>query len=141
MAFLVAPLWVPAAAVPFAALMFPYPEQRRWIYITVIIAAVFAYGGVAAFGTPVFLLLRASKRTAFSIAPVLAPRNERRECAGPVPDLPGRGAQREPTLPPCRRRPAGIGESPMDPPECKEIARCRSSATSSAGSCPAPVAG
>jgi hypothetical protein len=35
------------------------------------IAAVFAYSGVAAFGTPVFLLLRASKRTAFWIAPAL----------------------------------------------------------------------
>ena len=71
MAFLIAPLWVPAAAVPFAGHMFPYPEQRHWIYITVIIAAIFAYGGVAAFGTPAFLLLRASKRTAFWIAPVL----------------------------------------------------------------------
>ena len=36
-----------------------------------IIAAVFAYSGVAAFGTPAFLLLRASKRTAFWIAPAL----------------------------------------------------------------------
>jgi hypothetical protein len=71
LAFLIAPLWVPAAAVPFAACAFPYPEQRHWIYITVIIAAVFAYSGVAAFGTPAFLLLRASKRTAFWIAPAL----------------------------------------------------------------------
>lgn len=71
LAFLIAPWWVPAVAVPFAARAFPYPEQRLWIVITVIIAAVFGYGGVAAFGTPAFLLLRASKRTAFWIAPVL----------------------------------------------------------------------
>jgi len=71
LAFLIAPLWVPAAAVPFAARAFPYPEQRHWIYITVIIAAIFAYGGVAALGMPAFRLLRASKHTAFWIGPIL----------------------------------------------------------------------
>lgn len=71
LAFLIAPLWVPAAAVPFAGHMFPYPEQRHWIYITVIIAAIFAYGGVAALGLPAFRLLRTRKHTAFWIAPVL----------------------------------------------------------------------
>ncbi len=71
LAFLVAPLWAPAAAVPFAARAFPYPEQRHWIVITVIIAAIFAYGGVAALGIPAFRLLRASKHTAFWIAPIL----------------------------------------------------------------------
>jgi len=71
LAFLIAPLWVPAAAVPFAGHMFPYPEQRHWIFITVIIAAIFGYGGVAALGMPAFRLLRARKHTAFWIAPVL----------------------------------------------------------------------
>ncbi len=71
LAFLIAPLWVPAAAAPFASHMFPYPEQRHWIYITVIIAAIFAYGGVAAVGMPTFRLLRARKHTDFWIAPVL----------------------------------------------------------------------
>jgi hypothetical protein len=75
LAFLIAPLWEPAAAVPFAARAFPHPEQRHWIYITVVIATIFAYGGVAAFGTPAFLLLRASKRTAFWIAPSWASRS------------------------------------------------------------------
>jgi hypothetical protein len=37
----------------------------------VIIAAIFAYGGVAALGIPAFRLLRASKHTAFWIAPIL----------------------------------------------------------------------
>jgi hypothetical protein len=71
LAFLIAPLWVPGAALPFAARAFPYPEQRHWIYMTVFIAAVFAYGGAAVFGTPAFLQLRASRRTAFWIAPTL----------------------------------------------------------------------
>lgn len=71
LAFLIAPLWVPAAAVPFAGHMFPYSEQRHWIYITVIIAAIFGFGGVAALGMPAFRLLRARKHTAFWIAPVL----------------------------------------------------------------------
>ena len=71
LAFLIAPLWVPAAAVPFAVRAFPYPEQRHWIYITVFIAAIFAYGGVAALGMPAFRLLRARKHTAFWIAPIL----------------------------------------------------------------------
>jgi len=71
LAFLIAPLWVPAATVPFAARAFPYPEQQHWIVITVIIAAIFAYGGVAALGIPAFRLLRASKHTSFWIAPIL----------------------------------------------------------------------
>jgi hypothetical protein len=57
--------------VPFAARAFPYPERRHWIYKTVIIAAIFAYGGVAALGMPAFRLLRASKHAAFWIAPIL----------------------------------------------------------------------
>ena len=71
LAFLIAPLWVQAAAVPFAVLAFPYPGQRGWIYTTVIIAAIFAYGGVAALGMPAFGLLRARKHAAFWIAPIL----------------------------------------------------------------------
>ena len=71
LAFLIAPLWVPAAAVPFAARAFPYPEQQHWIVITVIIAAIFVHGGVAALGVLAFRLLRASKHTAFWIGPVL----------------------------------------------------------------------
>ena len=35
------------------------------------IAAIFAYGGVAALGMPAFRLLRARKHTAFWIAPIL----------------------------------------------------------------------
>jgi hypothetical protein len=40
-------------------------------YITAIIAAVIASGGAAAFGMPAYFILRASKRTAFWITPVL----------------------------------------------------------------------
>lgn len=71
LAFLVAPLWVPAATAPCAAYMFPYPEQRHWIYITTIIAAIFAYGGELMLGMPAFFILRTRKHTAFWIAPVL----------------------------------------------------------------------
>jgi hypothetical protein len=71
LAFLIAPLWVPAGAWPYAAYMFPYPEQQHWILMTTIVATVFAYGGTAALGIPAFLLLRARKYTSFWIAPVL----------------------------------------------------------------------
>jgi len=71
LAFLIAPLWVPAAAIPFAVFVFPHPEQRHWIYFTTIIAAIFAYGGVAALGLPAFLILRNRKHTSFWIAPAL----------------------------------------------------------------------
>jgi hypothetical protein len=71
LAFLIAPLWVPAAIVPFAAQAFPYPEQGHWIYISAIIAAIFAYAAVAAFGMPAFVILRARDFTALWIAPVL----------------------------------------------------------------------
>lgn len=71
LAFLIAPLWVPAGAWPYAAYMFPYPGQQHWILMTTIVATVFAYGGTAALGIPAFLLLRARKYTSFWIAPVL----------------------------------------------------------------------
>jgi hypothetical protein len=71
LAFLIAPLWVPAAIVPFAAQAFPYPEQRHWIYISSIIAAIFAYAAVAAFGMPAFVILRTRNFTALWTAPVL----------------------------------------------------------------------
>ncbi len=71
LAFLIAPLWVPAATAPYAVYMFPYPEQRHWIFITTIIGAIFAYGGVLTLGAPAFLILRARRRTAFWIAPVV----------------------------------------------------------------------
>lgn len=71
LAFLIAPLWVPVSAWPYAARMFPYPEQQHWIVVTTIVATVFAYGGTVAFGVPAFLLLRARKHTSFWIAPVL----------------------------------------------------------------------
>jgi hypothetical protein len=70
-AFLVAPLWVPAAMVPLAAQMFPHPGQRHWIYITVIIAAIFAYGGTMVLGVPAFLMLRARRYTSFRTAAAL----------------------------------------------------------------------
>jgi hypothetical protein len=71
LAFLIAPLWVPAAVAPYASHVFPYPEQRHWIFITTIIGSIFAYGGVAALGMPTFFVLRARKCTAFWIAPAL----------------------------------------------------------------------
>jgi hypothetical protein len=70
-AFLVAPLWVPAATAPYAVHMFPYPEQRHWIYITIIIGAIVAYGGMLMLGVPAFLILRARNHTAFWVAAVL----------------------------------------------------------------------
>jgi hypothetical protein len=70
-AFLVAPLWVPAVMVPFAVRMFPYPAQGRWIYITVVIAAIFAYGGTLVLGVPAFLLLRARHYRSFGTAAVV----------------------------------------------------------------------
>jgi len=70
-AFLVAPLWVPVANAPYAVSMSPYPEQRHQVYFTIIIAAIFAYGGVLTLGMPAFLILRARKRPAFWIAPVV----------------------------------------------------------------------
>jgi len=70
-AFLVAPLWVPVATAPFAAQMFPYPAQSHWIYITTVIAIVFAYGGALAFGVPTFLILRTRNCGSFWIAAVL----------------------------------------------------------------------
>ena len=51
--------------------MFPYPEQRYWIYITTVISAIFGYGGVLTLGLPAFAVLRGRKHTAFWIAPVL----------------------------------------------------------------------
>jgi hypothetical protein len=71
LAFLIAPLWVPAITAPYAVHMFPYPEQGHWIYITTIVGAVFAYGGALTLGLPAFLILRARKFTAFWIAPVV----------------------------------------------------------------------
>jgi len=47
--------------------MFPYPDQRGFI----IIGAILAYGGVLMLGMPAFLILRARKRTAFWIAPIV----------------------------------------------------------------------
>ena len=72
LAFLIAPLWVPAATGPCAIyILFPYPEQRHWVYITTIIAAVFAYEGVLTLGVPTFLILRARNCSALWIALVL----------------------------------------------------------------------
>ena len=56
-AFLIAPLWVPAAVAPFAISWAPYSEQRHWIYITIIIATIFGYGGTLMLGLPAFLIL------------------------------------------------------------------------------------
>jgi hypothetical protein len=70
-AFLVAPLWVPAAVAPLAAQMFPRVAERQWIYITLIIATIFAYGGTLVLGVPAFLALRARRYTAFWIAAAL----------------------------------------------------------------------
>jgi hypothetical protein len=51
--------------------MFPYPEQRHWIFITTLIGSIFAYCGAAALGMLTFFILRARKYTALWIAPVL----------------------------------------------------------------------
>jgi hypothetical protein len=70
LAFLVAPLWVPAATTLLAIGTFPYAEQRG-IYIITIIAAIFAYGATAMLGLPAFLILRARGHTAFWFASAL----------------------------------------------------------------------
>ncbi len=57
-AWIVAPLWVPAAAVPFAVYAFPYPGQFHWVLITLILAAVFTYLGMFALGIPAARILR-----------------------------------------------------------------------------------
>jgi hypothetical protein len=49
----------------------PDPEQHHLIYLTTIIAAIFAYGGMLTLGVPAFLILRAGNHTAFWIAAVL----------------------------------------------------------------------
>jgi hypothetical protein len=49
----------------------PYPEQHHWIYITIVIAAIFAYGGVLTLGMPAFFVLRALNHTSLWIALVL----------------------------------------------------------------------
>jgi hypothetical protein len=64
-------LWVPAAIAHFAVHKFSHPEQRHWIYITTVIGAIFAYGGVLMLGVPAFLIFRARNRTAFWIAATL----------------------------------------------------------------------
>jgi hypothetical protein len=71
LAFLIAPLWVPAATAFYGVYLFPKPKQGHWIFFTTVVGAVFAYGGVLLLGTPAFLILRAHKLTAFWIAPVL----------------------------------------------------------------------
>ena len=70
LAFLVAPLWVPATTTLLAVGTFPYAEQLG-IYIITVIAAIFAYGGTATLGLPAFLILRARGHTAFWFAPAL----------------------------------------------------------------------
>ncbi len=71
LAFLIAPLWVPVIDAPYAASMVPDGGHDHWIIITVIIGAIFAYGGVLALGLPASLFLRACHYTRFWIAPVL----------------------------------------------------------------------
>ena len=71
LAYLVAPLWVPAATAIYALHMFPYPEQHHWIYVTIIIGAVFGYAGTLALGMPAFFVLRARSHTALWTAVVL----------------------------------------------------------------------
>lgn len=43
--FLIAPAWVPAAVAAYTPWMFPYAEQRIWVFIAIAIAAIFDYGG------------------------------------------------------------------------------------------------
>jgi hypothetical protein len=71
LAFLLAPMWVPAATAVYSIDAFPHPEQRPWIYITICIAAIFTYGGVLTLGIPAFYVLRAREHTTFWIAPVV----------------------------------------------------------------------
>jgi hypothetical protein len=68
---MVAPLWVPAATAVYSIDAFPHPAQRHWIYITIVVAAIFTYGGVLTLGIPAFHVLRAREHTAFWIAPVV----------------------------------------------------------------------
>ena len=70
LAFLVAPLWVPAAAKLLAVGTFPSAE-RLGIPLITFIAAIFAYAGTAMLGWPAFLILRARGHTAFWFAPAL----------------------------------------------------------------------
>jgi hypothetical protein len=70
LAFLVAPLWVPAVSTLLAVGTFPYAGQLG-IPIIAIIAAIFAYAGTAMLGWPTFLILRARGHTAFWFAPAL----------------------------------------------------------------------
>jgi hypothetical protein len=70
-AFLVAPLWVPAATAPLAVFIFPHPGQYYWIIITIIIATIFAYGGTLMLGVPAFLILCAHNHTSFWTAAAL----------------------------------------------------------------------
>lgn len=68
-AFLVAPLWVPLIAVPYAwFVMFPYPEQHMWVVVAGVVSALFAYVGVFLFGMPLFFFLRARNWTSLWIA-------------------------------------------------------------------------
>jgi hypothetical protein len=55
-AFLLAPLWVPAAEVIYTAHRIPFLKPRHLVILT-ILWAIFAYGGALILGLPAFYLL------------------------------------------------------------------------------------
>jgi ABC-type transport system involved in multi-copper enzyme maturation permease subunit len=72
-AFLLAPLWVPAAEVAYTAYKIPFLKPR-YLVIGAIISAIFAYGGALIFGLPAFHALGffgVRNRKSFWIATVL----------------------------------------------------------------------
>src|SRR5262245_19572383 len=67
-AFLIAPLWVPAIAAGWTTFILASEAPRSLISITAAIAGVLGYGGALVIGIPLYLVMRARERTAFWIA-------------------------------------------------------------------------